>query len=229
MNPKQMMTRAVAVLALAGAMGISTSDSWAAYSMTVTTAYGVTGVVPLVGQDNGVVDPLGEFTVEVLHDGQPLVGTTIQMDFLTCPDIRIANVQPFPGMSTSNCMVSATTDNNGVATFRIVGNAYNIGCSPSIACQSGSGSGARIAAYIGPFIQLLGILPAACFDQDGANGVGANDLSYWLTDFGCTGSNPMRSDYDGNGSVGANDLSIWLTVFGGGGSPQSAGSGGVCP
>jgi hypothetical protein len=58
------------------------------------------------------------------------------------------------------------------------------------------------------------------FDLDGAGGVGANDLSIWLADFG-SGEPHARSDYDGSGAVGAADLSEWLGVFAAGTSTQS--------
>jgi len=64
------------------------------------------------------------------------------------------------------------------------------------------------------------------FDLDGASGVGATDLSIWLTDFGSDAYH-QRSDFDASGGDGANDLSEWLTMFGAGGSTQSCGA--SCP
>ena len=72
--------------------------------------------------------------------------------------------------------------------------------------------------------QKWGGLAVAAPDLDG-NGVGANDLSLWFSDFGCANGEPQdgphynsRSDYDGDGFIGANDLSLWFGVWGGGGS-----------
>ena len=73
---------------------------------------------------------------------------------------------------------------------------------------------------------LIGSPSISAFDLDGGGGVGANDLSIWLTDFG-SGNAYGRSDYDCSGDVGANDLSSWLTVFGSAGSAESCA--GVCP
>ena len=65
-------------------------------------------------------------------------------------------------------------------------------------------------------------------DVDGANGVGVNDASVWLTDFGTVG-NPAfgRSDFDCSGDVGINDFSVLLTAFGSGTQVQSCGA--ACP
>lgn len=66
----------------------------------------------------------------------------------------------------------------------------------------------------------------SAFDLNGETGVGANDLSAWLGDFG-TGDPYGRSDYDCSGNVGANDFSLWLTAFGAG--TQLASCAASCP
>src|SRR5262249_49284417 len=68
----------------------------------------------------------------------------------------------------------------------------------------------------------------SAFDLDGVNGVGANDLSIWLADFGTPG-NPAygRSDYDCSGGVGVNDLAVWIAAFGSGAQVQSCSA--TCP
>ena len=48
---------------------------------------------------------------------------------------------------------------------------------------------------------LIGSPTVAAYDLDGASGVGANDLSAWLTDFG-SGQPYGRSDFDCSGGVG---------------------------
>jgi len=73
---------------------------------------------------------------------------------------------------------------------------------------------------------LLALPSVASFDLDGSGGVGAGDLSVWLSDFG-SGVPYERSDFDGSGTIGAADLSEWLGVFGAGGSAQSCGA--SCP
>ena len=52
----------------------------------------------------------------------------------------------------------------------------------------------------------------SAYDLDGSGGVGANDPSAWLGDFG-DGRPFGRSDYDCSQSIGANDLSLWLAAF----------------
>jgi hypothetical protein len=66
----------------------------------------------------------------------------------------------------------------------------------------------------------------SAYDLDGASGVGANDLSAWLGDFG-SGQPFGRSDYDCSGNVGANDLSLWFNAFGSGTMVESCAA--SCP
>ena len=73
---------------------------------------------------------------------------------------------------------------------------------------------------------ILGTATLAYVDLDGSGGVGTNDLSYWLSDFGL-GEPIGRSDFDGDGHVDASDLSLWLGIWGAAGSTESAAS--YCP
>ena len=61
----------------------------------------------------------------------------------------------------------------------------------------------------------IGNPTVSAFDLDGENGVGINDLSVWLGDFG-TPNNPAfgRSDFDCNHADGINDFSVLLSAFG---------------
>jgi len=180
---------------------------WATATVAVEAFAGSGSVIYLVGQSEGVVDPMGEFQVLVSASGSPYGGVKVTIDFRSCADLWVAPCQPFPGMTVETPgTVSGFTNSSGVATFRIVGNALNTGCT------AGCVNGAGIFLMSTPLMNVK----VAAFDQEGS-GVGANDLSRWLTDFGC-GQYFMRSDYDGDGSVGATDLSLWLTCFGGGGS-----------
>ena len=62
---------------------------------------------------------------------------------------------------------------------------------------------------------LIGSPTISAYDLDDASGLGANDLSAWLTDFG-SGFQFGRCDYDCSGGIGANDLSFWLVAYGSG-------------
>ena len=73
---------------------------------------------------------------------------------------------------------------------------------------------------------LIQFPTVSAYDLDSSSGVGANDLSAWLTDFG-TGNPYGRCDYDCSGGIGANDLSLWLTAFGSGTMAISCGA--SCP
>lgn len=170
-------------------------------------------VIYVVGQNGLAADPFGEFTVCYRGPAGCIAGAPVTVDFTRCPDIRIAQFQPF--VSFISCgVVRATTGSDGLARFRIVGHAVNTGCSPG---------GGDVYIYAGA---LTLIRQAACFDQDGG-GVGASDMSLWLSDFGC-GQYFPRSDYNGDGTIGSGDLSVWLTVFGAGGSVNGPLGGFAC-
>lgn len=74
--------------------------------------------------------------------------------------------------------------------------------------------------------RFIGAPTVAAYDLDGSHGVGANDLSVWLDDFGST-LDIGRGDYAGSGFIGANDLSMWLSVFGSATSLESCAA--SCP
>lgn len=169
--------------------------------------------IKLVGTLSGVVDPLGQFQVTVKDlAGTAIANSQVVVDFTTeyaVPDCRIGNVQPFAGV-TVDCVartVRSLTNGSGVATFRITGAAQNAGESPGV----GAGGAKVYADGV-----LLGTVTVLAYDQDGAGGVGANDLAAWIGDILGNPAPPGpyvgRSDYDCSGGLGANDLSEWLTL-----------------
>jgi hypothetical protein len=140
------------------------------------------------------------------------------IDLSGCPDIKICSDQMDPD-ATTNCVAKSVrkfTDSVGEVTFTLIGSSTGAGNASSLA-QS-----ARIFANG----VLLALPSAAVFDLDGSSGVGAGDLSVWISDFGSS-MNWARSDYDGDGRIGAADLSAWLTVFAAAGSVQSCAA--SCP
>jgi len=172
----------------------------------------------LVGTLGTQVDELaGRFQVHVKDlAGNPISGASVVVDLSNASDMRICDVQE--AGATVACTpktVRKFADINGWASFTIAGGA-NPNFGPTLL------NGARIYAngtlYCSP--------SAAAYDLDDASGVGANDLSVWLTDFG-TGNPIGRSDYDRSIGVGANDLSLWLTEFGAGTSAASCAT--PCP
>jgi hypothetical protein len=113
-------------------------------------------------------------------------------------------------------MVTKHTAADGSAHFTILGGSNGGGNAVTLL------GGGRIFANG----TLIASPTVSAFDLDGGSGVGANDLSCWLTDFG-SGQPFGRADYDCSGGVGANDLSFWLTAFGQGTMTQSCGA--SCP
>jgi len=170
--------------------------------------------ITLVGSLAGVPDAAaGQFTVTVRDlANNPLNGASVVCDFSGCLDIAICNDQ-LDANATVNCGAKTTrkfTDALGHVTFTILGGSNGAGNASTLL------NGGKIFAN-GTLIQQPTV---AAYDLDGGSGVGANDLSAWLTDFG-TGNPYGRSDYDCSGGIGANDLSFWLTEFGAGTSSAS--------
>lgn len=175
--------------------------------------------ISLVGQSGGLADSLaGKFSV-IVRDlaNNPLNGSSVVVDLSGNADAKLCNAQLSPRY-TLNCAahtVRAFTDASGTVSFTLVG-----GGTGSATVLSGTG-GKIYADGV-----LLGNISVSVYDLDGSTGVGAGDLSQWLTDFGAA-TNYARSDYDCSGTVGAGDLSLWLTVFGNANS--SASCTGICP
>ena len=170
--------------------------------------------IRLVGATIGRPDAVGgQFTV-VARDlaNNPLVGCMVVIDLSSCPDLRLCSDQMDPDAQT-NCAAKTVrkfTNALGAVTFTLLGGSTGAGNASSLAHSAMIwGNGA-----------LMATPSVSSFDLDGSGGVGAGDLSVWLSDFG-SGMNWARSDYDGSGTVGAADLSEWLAVFGAGTSTQS--------
>jgi len=165
--------------------------------------------IPLVGSTGGVpASAFGAFTVTIRDlANNPQPNASVVIDFSNCLDIEICADQLDPNVQV-NCAaktVRKLTDLNGQVTFTILGgsNGYR-GSGPSTLLGGG-----RIYAN-----GVLGANPTvSAFDLDGAAGVGANDLSTWLGDFGSS-QQFGRSDYDCSNNLGANDFSLLLTAFG---------------
>jgi len=155
----------------------------------------------------------GQFTV-VLRDiaNNPIAGATVTIDLSGAGDLALCSDQHDAG-ATVDCAggrVSKLSAADGRVSFTILG--HSNGCGSATALL---GAGKIFAN--GTLIQSPTV---SAFDLDGDSGVGANDLSCWLTDFG-SGQPFGRGDYDCSGGVGANDLSFWLTAFGSGTMAES--------
>ena len=196
------------------------SRSWAQGGLGGCNNCTLPTVIRLVGNSSGTPDAAaGRFTVIVRDIAMdPVAHASVVIGFESCTDLAICADQ-LDADATVFCaakLVRKLTDASGAVTFTILGHSNGAG-------------GATTLAYAGN-IYVTGSLvrhpSIAAFDLDGFSGVGAGDLSVWLSDFG-SGMDWARSDYDGDGRVGAADLSEWLTVFGAGGSTQSCAA--SCP
>jgi len=178
--------------------------------------------IPLVGTSGNVPDHgAGSFQV-IVRDlaNNPVVGARVYVDLSGCPDLHMCadQLDPTLNVDCANMVVSKLSGAAGIAEFTLLGG------------SNGSGNAVELLGAGKVFVNgvLLGFPTVSAFDLDGRNGVGINDLSVWLTDFGTVGNPPFgRSDFDCSGSVGVNDLSLWLTAFGSGAQVQSCG--GTCP
>jgi hypothetical protein len=197
----------VGVLVLLSAPPVSASPASSANST-------VPMHITLVGSRAGAPDATGSFTV-VVRDlaNNPLNHQNVVVDLSGCTDLAICSDQLDPA-ATVNCAaktVGKFSDVTGSVSFTLVGASNGTGNATTLL------GGARVYANG----VLLRLPTASAFDLDGVNGVGIDDLSVWLSDFGAPG-NPAfgRSDFDGDGKIDINDLSLWVTAYGAGGSVQ---------
>lgn len=165
-------------------------------------------VLWLVGQTDGVADPCGEFVVHVAkRGGGNYVNGVVTLSFKLAQDLDFAATQPFPGV-TVDCArreVYATTDVAGNAVFRVVGS-----------CIQHPGGGYKpgpCEVQVSVDGVCLGDTRARAFDLDGQDGVNANDVSLWLTDFFCPSPYTCVEDYDNDLFLGASDVSHLVGVL----------------
>src|SRR5580765_751463 len=209
------MTRSIRLILLPLlAAALLIPKSWAQGGLGGGINCTVPTVIRLVGNSGGTPDATaGRFTV-VARDlaMNPIAHASVLIGFESCTDLAICADQ-LDADATVYCaekLVRKLTDASGAVTFTILGH------------SNGAGGATMLANAGNVYVNgaLIRHRTIAAFDLDGSGGVGADDLSVWLSDFG-SGMGWGRSDYDGSGTVGASDLSEWLTVFGGGTSTQS--------
>jgi len=196
------LVRKATLLTVAGLVAASASFAGVPSPANST----VPACLPLVGSSLGVADPAGAITITVRDlANNPLVGASVVLDMSNAADIAICDDQLDAG-ALVNCAAKTTrkfTDALGQVSFTVLGGSNGAGNASSLL------NAGRIYANG----VLIGSPTVNAFDLDGAGGVGANDLSAWLADFG-TLTAYGRADYDCSGGVGANDLSVWLVLFG---------------
>jgi hypothetical protein len=164
-------------------------------------------MIALVGTRNGVpADAKGSFEVTIRDlANNPVAGAPVIVDLSNIPELHLC-ADPLDPDALVDCAtkrVTKRTDALGRVRFTLLGG--SVAGSP---LRSPRSSGRSFWGGM-----LIGAPTVAAYDLDGANGVGVNDLSLWLEDFG-TGLDIGRGDYDGSGVLGVNDLSLWLGVFG---------------
>jgi len=170
--------------------------------------------IDVVGSLSGTADPGGAFTV-IVRDfgGTPIANSQVVIDFLNCTDINLCTA--VVGASVLDCptrTVRGFTDGTGTVSFNIMGAGKNSG--------NAAGPAGGCANILADGVSLFHPTVTA-YDENGAltqNGVGASDLSAWVSDFGHLGSSGYkgRSDFNHDGALGAGDLSFWVSRFGSG-------------
>ncbi len=201
------LVRKATLLAVCGVLAASAAFA----SVPSPSNSTVPACISLVGNNGGVIDPAGQFTVTVRDLANvPINNSLVVVDFSACSGLTLCNTGAFAGV-TLDCgtqTARAFTGVGGTVTFRIAGHANNSGNQPPYATYN---DGKVFADGV-----QIGQPTVHAFDHN-ASGMGAADLSAWLGDF-FGGNNPSRSDYDCTGALGAADLSTWLGVFFGNGS-----------
>jgi hypothetical protein len=177
--------------------------------------------ITLVGSRAGVPDGTGAFTV-VIRDlmNNPTPSAAVVVDLSNCADLTLCSDQldASAAVSCAGKSMRKFTDASGSATFTVQGGSNGAGQASTLA------HGATLYANG----VILGSPTASALDLDGVNGVGIDDLSVWLSDFGAPGGPEFgRSDFDGDGKIDINDLSLWVSAYGAGGSVQGCAA--SCP
>lgn len=200
------------------------------------------GVLLLGGLNgSGAVDALSEKQVLVKDaGGNTVTNSVVIINFSNCytgGDIRIANTQPFAGL-TVNCgahTVSATTNASGIAVFRISGYSNITSTSP---IPPGAGEGCATVTADGV---PLGSYSVATPDLRGATGVGTDlgvnggdTVIYTSNRFGGAAAYRPRANFaraSGTQAIDGGDTVIYTKFrFSTGGSTGSTTNGATpCP
>jgi len=171
----------------------------------------------VVGANGNVPDPSGAWTVKVRDfANNPLMGTSIVIDFADCADIRIACDQLNAVTGQTNFMakmVGATSGMTGQVTFYVQG-AADAQMLAGLVATPGTRAGTPCAKVYGDGV-LLGNLTVSAND---VNGVGSPTAALTGADVALAanemlksmiGGEPMaRDDFDGNGAVTGGDIAI---------------------
>ena len=134
--------------------------------------------ITLVGSRGGIPDAVaGQFAVVVRTIvNNPENGASVVIELSACDDLRLCSDQLDPA-ALVNCAAKTMrkfTRLDGSVTFAVLGGSNGAGNATSLSgCGVVLANGTRIGS---PSVAVL--------DLDGMNGVGLNDLSVWLTDFG---------------------------------------------
>ncbi len=230
------MTRRLPILI---GLGLLTASASAASPPSASTSSHQNTPLRLVGYRATAIDPAGTFTVTVRGLGGNLMpNVQVSILFANCTDthIGVAAYQSggSGGLSCADCQnpltvdaanrrVTAITNSSGVAVFDVVGSVTR-SRSPVVA-EAVNGVAKCAEIWFLAFNEKLDNLQVVTFDQDGANGVDAIDLSLWAQDFyGIPPNSSLRaaSDYDAAGNVDGVDLALWAAEFFSGNSIASA-------
>ena len=204
-------------LAVASTLGILVAPPTARANPPMCCNHSVPACISLVGSNGASASTSGEFTVTVRDlANNPLPFALVTVDLSNAPDLRLCADQLDPDlvMDCAGARASKLSDANGVVHFTLLGGSLG----PAVSFLNAG------AIYLEG--TLIGAPSVSTFDLDGASGLGANDISVFLSDFG-SGNAYGRSDYDCSGSIGANDFALWFAAFGSGMQALSCGS--SCP
>jgi hypothetical protein len=159
------------------------------------------------GSLGGAVDPLATKTVTIRDAFNNLVAnSTVVVTFTNCTnsDMRLCGAQPHHPGALFNCAaktVTAVTDANGVATFRVAGGAANPG-------NNGAGVGVGCATVQADGVPM-GSWTVGAPDENNGGGVSVADLGLFGADrFGVNYRG--RSDFNWSGPpISVADLGIF--------------------
>jgi hypothetical protein len=159
-------------------------------------------------------DARGQFSVTV-RDGSNLViqGATVTLNFNACtPDIILSRIQSFAGVSILcngvRGVVSAQTNNLGVATFRILGGSNNV---LPLAGGNNPGNQTACAELRANGVFFTNLAVSAPDETNNLNGVNGGDLGVLISDIN-HGNLAFRDDVNKDGAVNPGDVGTMITI-----------------
>jgi hypothetical protein len=207
------------ILVASAAMANVPDPAKSTLSLPHTAVEGSSTTGGVTTMDNCSDGNCGNITITVRDFASNVIaGSTVVVDFSTCPDIQVSCDQQntLTGQSyLAGHKVSGTTNASGQFILRAVGAAN--GTPPGANTSAGTNAGVACATVYADGVPL-GNLVVAAYDLNGLgtpSAVNASDLSLMSADVlkvAGGGTARAREDFNYSGTVNAGDLGVYLAI-----------------